>query len=92
MVFTNLEKTYDRVLREVLKWMLMRKEVVSKMNINLTQEIYEGSSTNVKNMCGVTAKDFNVRLRKHQGLALSPYLFSVIMDKVTKEIQGEILW
>jgi hypothetical protein len=28
MVFIDLEKPYDRVSREVLKWALMRKEVL----------------------------------------------------------------
>jgi len=42
-------------------------------------------------MCKVT-EDFNVGVGVHQGLALSPYLFSVVMREVTKEIQGEIAW
>jgi len=28
----------------------------------------------------------------HQGSVLSPYLFSVVMDEATKEIQGEVTW
>jgi hypothetical protein len=27
-----------------------------------------------------------------QGLALSPYLFSLVMDEVTRDIQGGIPW
>jgi hypothetical protein len=42
-------------------------------------------------LCGVTI-DFNVGVDVHQGLALNLYLFSVVMTKVTKEIQGEIPW
>ena len=49
MVFIDLEKAYDRVPREVLKWALMRKEV-PKAYINLIQDMYDSSSTSVKSM------------------------------------------
>jgi hypothetical protein len=55
----------------------MRKEIL-KICINLIQDMYEGSSTSVKSLCAIT-EDFNVGFCVHQGLALSPYLFSVVM-------------
>jgi hypothetical protein len=42
MVLMDLKKAYNIVLREVLKWALMRK-VVPKIYINLNQDMYEGS-------------------------------------------------
>jgi hypothetical protein len=90
MVFIDLEKAYDRVPREVLKWALRRKGV-PKTYINVVEDMYEGSCTRVKSMCGET-EDFEVGVGVHQGSALSPYLFSVVMDEVTKEIQGEVPW
>jgi len=88
VLFTNLEKAYERAPREVLNWALMRKEV-QKMYTNLIQDTYEGSSTRVKSMCRVT-ENFNIGVDVHQGSALSPHLFSAVMDEVTKEIQGEV--
>lgn len=38
---------------------------------------------------GVT-QDFNVRVGVHQESVLSPYLFFVVIDEVTKEIQGKV--
>jgi len=43
----------------------------------------EGSSTSVKSMCGVT-EYFNIGVGVHQGSALSPYLFSVVMVRLQK--------
>ncbi|PWZ27196.1 hypothetical protein Zm00014a_002837, partial [Zea mays] len=34
--------------------------------------------------------DFPIRIVLHQGSALSPYLLALVMDKVTKDIQGDI--
>jgi len=41
-------------------------------------------------MYGVT-DNFNVGIGVHQVSTLSPYLFSVVMDEVTKKIQGNVL-
>jgi hypothetical protein len=53
--------------------------------------MYEGSRTSVKSLCGVT-EDLNVGVGVHQGSALSPYMFSVVVNEVMKDIQGEIPW
>jgi hypothetical protein len=36
--------------------------------------------------------DFTIKIGLHQGLALSPYLFDLVMDEVTRYIQGDIPW
>jgi len=43
----------------------------------------------VESICGET-EDFSVKVGGHQGLALNSYLLSVVMDKVTKDKQGEV--
>jgi hypothetical protein len=35
---------------------------------------------------------FPIRTVLHQGLALSPYLLALVMDEVTRRIQGDIPW
>ena len=35
---------------------------------------------------------FPIKIELHQGLALSPYLFALVMDEVTRNIQGDIPW
>ena len=33
-----------------------------------------------------------IRIGLHQGSALSPYLFALVIDEVTRDIQGDIPW
>ena len=35
---------------------------------------------------------FSIKIELHQGSALSPYLFALVMDEVTRNIQGDIPW
>ena len=51
--------------------------------------MYEGSETVVRCAVG-TIKSFMVKL--HQGSALSPFLFAMIMDRLTDEVRKEPPW
>ena len=35
---------------------------------------------------------FPIKIGLHQGSAISPYLFALVMDEVTRNIQGNISW
>ena len=53
--------------------------------------MYEESETVVR--CAIeTTESFKVKVGLHQGSALSPFLFAVIMDKLTDEVKREPLW
>ena len=90
MVFIDLEKTYDRVLREVL-WECLEKKEVSPLYIRLIKDMYVGGRTNVRTPGGVT-NDFFVGTGLHQGSALSPFLFALVMDELIKGIQVGLPW
>ena len=51
----------------------------------------EGSETVVR-CAAVTRESFKVKIRLHQGSALSLFLFAVITDKLTDEVRREPLW
>ena len=87
-VFVDLEKAYDRVPREEL-WYCMRKSEIAETYVRLVQNMYEESETVVRCAVGTT-ESFKVEL--HQGSALSPFLFSVIMDRLTDEVRREPPW
>jgi len=62
---------------------------VSSVYIRLIKDMYEGSKMSVRTPGGVT-NDFCADMSLHQGSALSPFLFSLVMDELTKGIQDEL--
>ena len=53
--------------------------------------MYDSVTTCVK-ACDGTSSYFPITVGLHQGSALSPYLFALIMDELTKDIQEEVPW
>jgi hypothetical protein len=51
--------------------------------------MYGNVVTGVQTSDGDT-NDFPINIGLHQGSTLSPYLFALVMDKVTRDIQGGI--
>ena len=88
MVFIDLEKTYDRAPREVL-WRCLEEKGVLPLYIQVIKDMYEGGMTSVRTPRGVT-NDFVIGRGLHQGSALSPFFFTVVMDEVTRGIQNEL--
>ena len=88
MIFIDLEKTYDRVPREVLWWVLEKRGVHVRY-INVIKDMYDGVVTSVRTTGGYMT-EFPIRIGLHQGSALSCYLFTIMMDELTREIQDRI--
>ncbi|KAK3570562.1 hypothetical protein QTP86_022512 [Hemibagrus guttatus] len=89
-VLENLEKAYDRVPREEL-WYCMRRSGVAEKYVRVIQDIYERSRTVVRCAVGQT-EEFNVEVGLHQGSALSPLLFAIVMDQLSEEVRQESPW
>ena len=88
MVFIDLKKAYDRVPRDILWWALMRKGI-SLRYVDLIKDMYEGAITNVRT-CGGLSDSFSITIGLHQCSSLSPFLFALVMDELTKNIQDEV--
>ncbi|KAK3536906.1 hypothetical protein QTP86_027087 [Hemibagrus guttatus] len=89
-VFVDLEKAYERVPREEL-WYCMRKSGVAEKYVRVVQDMYERSRTVVRCAVGQT-EEFNVEVGLHQGSALSPFLFAMVMDQLSEEVRQESPW
>ncbi|KAK3568283.1 hypothetical protein QTP86_003155 [Hemibagrus guttatus] len=86
----DLEKAYDRVPREEL-WYCMRKSGVAEKYVRVVQDMYERSRTVVRCAVGQT-EEFKVEVGLHQGSALSPFLFAIVMDQLSEEVRQESPW
>ena len=80
-VFIDLDKPYDRVPRTELRCS-MRKLQTPEMYITVVQDMYMGCKNIVRCAVG-TATCFTVEVGLHQGSASSPFLFAIIIDRLT---------
>jgi hypothetical protein len=90
MIFIDLEKAYDKVLRNVMWWALQTHKVSSKY-ITLIKDMYDNVVTIVRTSDGDT-NDFSINIGLHQESALSHYLSALVIDEVTRDIQDGISW
>ena len=89
-IFVDLEKAFDRVPREAIRWALRRQLVPEKL-INQVMLLYQNTRTRVKTSVG-TSESFEIKVGVHQGSALSPLLFIIIMEEATKECRKGTPW
>ena len=51
--------------------------------------MYSGAMTTVRTVVGQT-NNFPITVGLHQGSAISPYLFALVMDELTRHMQDEV--
>ncbi|XP_071727527.1 secreted RxLR effector protein 78-like [Rutidosis leptorrhynchoides] len=90
MEFLDLEKAYDCVSRELI-WKTLNAKGVASRYIRTIRDMYDGAKTHLRTTVG-NIEFFPVEVGLHQGSALSPYLFALILDELTKRIQDNIPW
>jgi hypothetical protein len=69
-----------------MSWWALQKQKVSSKYITLIKDMYNNVVTSVRTSDGAT-NDFLINIGLHQGSALSPYLFALVMDEVTRHIR-----
>jgi len=88
--FVDLEKAFDRVPRDVISWE-MRKLVVEEWLVSAVMSMYAGAKTVVGTVYG-NSKGFEVKVGMHQGSALNPLLFEIVMEAIFREFRVALPW
>jgi hypothetical protein len=65
-------------------WVLQKHKVLTKYII-LIKDMYDNVVTSVRTSDGDT-NDFSINIGLHQESTLSPYLFALVMNEVTRDI------
>ena len=89
-VFVDLEKAFDRIPRKAIEWAL-RRQLVPECLVELVMMLYTDSKSRVR-VAGGLSEEFPINVGVHQGSALSPLLFILVMDEATKECRGDEMW
>ncbi|GJU92645.1 ataxia telangiectasia mutated family protein [Tanacetum coccineum] len=86
----DIEKPYDSVPRELI-WKTIIEKRTPRRYIRVIKDMYDGVKTRVRTPIGNT-EFFPVEVGLHQGSAISPYLFAMILDDLSRGIQEDIPW
>jgi len=68
---------------------VLRKKRGIKEYIRAIRDMYKSAKTSVKTTAWDT-EVFPIDIGLHQGSALSPFLFAIVLDELTKDIQDEV--
>jgi len=84
------KKAFDRVPREVIRW-AMRKLGVEEWLVSAVMSIYAGAKTVVRTAYS-NSDGFEVKVGMHQGSALSPLLFVIVIEALSREFRVALPW
>ena len=88
--FINYEEAFDSVDRQTL-WKLLRHYGVPVKIVSLIQYIYQDMGCRVVH-AGQTSEQFQVKTGVRQGCLLSPFLFLLVIDWITRrQREGKIM-
>lgn len=88
IIFLDIEKAYDSVLRKKV-WQAMENKGVEKETVNRVKEMYFGGMSCVK-VGGERTDWFKQTSGLKQGSALSTLIFVVVMDEIMMQVEEKI--
>ena len=88
--FVDLEKAFDRVPRKVL-WWAMRKVGVEEWIVRLVQAMYNNARSRVR-VGSEYSEEFEVGVGVHQGSVLSPLLFIIVLEALSRDFRVGVPW
>ena len=88
--FVDLEKAFDRVPRKVL-WWAMRKVGIEEWIVRLVQAMYNNARSRVR-VGSEYSEEFEVGVGVHQGSVLSPLLFIIVLEALSRDFRKGVPW
>ena len=89
MASVDLEKAFDRVPQVI--WWVLRKLGVEEWTVRLVQGKYANAQSRVHVGEGYS-EGFEVKVSVHQGLVLSPLLFIIVLEVLSREFLSGVPW
>ena len=86
--FVDLEKAFNRVPRKVI-WWAMRKLGIVEWIVQFVQAMYNNTRSRVNN---TYSDEFGVKVGVHQGSVLSPFLFVIVLEALSREFRTGTPW
>ena len=90
MAFVDLEKAFDQVPGKVI-WWAPRKHGVDEWIVRLVQGMYSNARGCVR-VGERYSEEFEVKVGVHQGSVLSPVLFIVVLEALSREFLCGVSW
>ena len=88
--FVDLEKAFDRVPRKVIWWAL-RTVGVDEWIVRVIQSMYDGPISKIR-VNDSYSDNISVKVGVHQGSVLSPLLFIIVLEALSKEFRTGCPW
>ena len=89
MCFVDMAKAFDRVPRKMMEWVI-RKKGLSEVIVRAIMSLYEDAKTRVR-MGSAYSEKFKVKVGVDQESTLSPLLFVIGIDVITKKAGGGLI-
>ena len=90
MAFVDLANAFDRVPRKVMWWAL-RVVGVPEWLVKVMQAMYGGVRSRTR-VISSFSEEFEVKVGVHQGSLLSPVLFIIVLEALSREFCVGWLW
>ena len=88
--FVDLEKAFDRVPRKVL-WWAMRTLGIPESIVRVVQAMYNNARSKVR-VGSKCSEEFEVGVGVHQGSVLSPLLFIIVLEALSRGFREGVPW
>ena len=88
--FVDFEKAFAGIPRKVIRWAL-HKLGVEEWLASAVMSMYTGAKSVVRTVHG-DSSCFEVKVGMHQGSALSPLLFVIVMEAICREFRVALPW